>query len=290
MILKRKKRAAKGLDDHAKNSVCILGTGVMGRVLTNALVESQVVDRDDVWGVARSIEGAKEANEDLGIECFAVSDDVSDKVRSTNILVLAVKPNQVERAVEPFKRIGLKKGTLVISVVTGVSITKLQSLLGSGVCIVRAVTNTPCTVRQGMTALSIGAGVSDTQRELTQRLFQRVGRVIEIEESLCEAFTGLSASGPAYIYLIIEALADGGVSVGIPRDLALETVAQTVLGAAMMVKESGRHPASLRDDVTTPAGCTIGALMMLEDGKIRSTLAHAVAEATRIAKGLGKKE
>ncbi|MEK7775411.1 MAG: pyrroline-5-carboxylate reductase dimerization domain-containing protein, partial [Candidatus Zixiibacteriota bacterium] len=113
-------------------------------------------------------------------------------------------------------------------------------------------------------------------------------RVIELDESLCDAMTGLSASGPAYIYLVIEALADGGVKVGIPRDQALKIVAQTVLGAATMVRETGRHPASLRDDVTTPAGCTIGALLTMEDGKIRSTLARAVEEAARIAGQLGK--
>jgi pyrroline-5-carboxylate reductase len=114
-----------------------------------------------------------------------------------------------------------------------------------------------------------------------------VGRCIDLEERLLDAYTGLAGSGPAYIYLIIEALADGGVNVGIPRKTALEVVAQTVLGSARMVQESGRTPADLKDDVTTPAGCTIGGLLKLEEGNLRSVLAQAVAEATRIASRLG---
>jgi pyrroline-5-carboxylate reductase len=133
-----------------------------------------------------------------------------------------------------------------------------------------------------------GRDASRANLAQAQRIFSSVGRALEVEEHYFNAITALSGSGPAYMYLVIESLADAGVRVGLPRHLAMDLVAQTMLGSARMVQESGRHPASLRDDVTTPAGCTIGGLLMLEDGKIRSVLARAVEEATRIVDELGK--
>jgi pyrroline-5-carboxylate reductase len=139
-----------------------------------------------------------------------------------------------------------------------------------------------------MTVICGGKFATAAHLERAQKVFQAVGRCVAAEESHFNAVTALSGSGPAYVYLILEALADAGVRVGLRRDLALTLVTQTVLGATKMVQETGRHPAALRDDVTTPAGCTIGGLLMLEDGKIRSVLARAVEEATRIAGQLGK--
>ena len=147
--------------------------------------------------------------------------------------------------------------------------------------------NTPCVVGEGMTAICRGPRATPVHVEQARRIFECVGRAVETEEKHFNAITALSGSGPAYHYLIMEAMADAGVRVGLPRDLALTLVAQTTLGAARMVQTSGRHPAALRDDVTTPAGCTIGGLLMLEDGKIRSVLARAIEEATRIASKLG---
>jgi pyrroline-5-carboxylate reductase len=149
--------------------------------------------------------------------------------------------------------------------------------------------NTPCIVGQGMTVICPGTHVQASDIESTYGIFQAVGQCMELEESHFDAVTGLSGSGPGYLYLIMEALADGGVRVGLPREVALKIVTQTVLGAATMVQQTGRHPAALRDDVTTPAGCTIGGLLIMEDGKIRSVLARAVEEATQIAAQLGKK-
>ena len=139
-----------------------------------------------------------------------------------------------------------------------------------------------------MTVVCRGHDATAEHLELARRVFSAVGRCEVVDEGYCNAITALSGSGPAYMYLVMEALADAGVRVGLPRDLALTLVAQTMLGSARMVLETSRHPASLRDDVTTPAGCTIGGLMMLEDGKIRSVLARAVEEATRIVDRLGQ--
>jgi pyrroline-5-carboxylate reductase len=139
-----------------------------------------------------------------------------------------------------------------------------------------------------MTVVCGGRGATPEQLALAQQIFTSVGRCEVVEEQYCNAVTALSGSGPAYMYLVMEALADAGVMVGLRRDLALQLVAQTMLGSARMVLETKRHPASLRDDVTTPAGCTIGGLLMLEDGKIRSVLARAVEESTRIVAQLGK--
>jgi pyrroline-5-carboxylate reductase len=133
-----------------------------------------------------------------------------------------------------------------------------------------------------------GKWAKENHLELARKIFSSVGKALEVEEHYFNAITALSGSGPAYMYLVMEALADAGVRVGLPRDLAMDLVAQTMLGSARMVQETGRHPAALRDDVTTPAGCTIGGLLMLEDGKIRSVLARAVEEATRIVDQLGR--
>jgi pyrroline-5-carboxylate reductase len=139
-----------------------------------------------------------------------------------------------------------------------------------------------------MTVLAGGTQSTPEHIHQARRIFEAVGKCRVVDEGYFNAITALSGSGPAYIYLIIESLADAGVRVGLPRELALSLVAQTVLGATKMVQASGRHPASLRDDVTTPAGCTIAGLLMLEDGKIRSVLARAIEEATRTAAGLGQ--
>jgi pyrroline-5-carboxylate reductase len=178
---------------------------------------------------------------------------------------------------------------LIISIVAGTSIEFMEKRLGIENPVIRAMTNTPCVVGQGMTAICAGTHTKPAHLKIAQKIFQSVGLCLELDEYHFNAVTGLCGSGPAYLYLIMEALADGGVRVGLPRDVALQMVSQTVLGAASMVQQTGRHPAALRDDVTTPAGCTIGALLVMEDGKIRSVLARAVEEATSIAGQLGSK-
>lgn len=264
----------------------VVGAGVMGQALIQGLThkEGLAYPRSKIWAAVKSSASAAEVKKSTGVTCAT---DYSKHLKGTHILLLCVKPNQVPSVCEKLRKSGLPESTLIISIAAGVSIEQLEEYLGSAQPIIRGMTNTPCIVRQGMTAIAGGSAAKPAHLTEARRIFESVGLCIELEERHFNAITGLSGSGPAYMYLIMEALADGGVRVGLPRDVAVQVVAQTVLGSAHMVLETGRHPASLRDDVTTPAGCTIGALLLMEDGKIRSVLARAVEEATRIASGLG---
>jgi pyrroline-5-carboxylate reductase len=150
--------------------------------------------------------------------------------------------------------------------------------------------NTPCLIGEGLTVLSRGGDVSDEQVAVARKMFEGVGRCIELEEKHMDAVTSLNGSGPAFAYVILEALVDGGVMMGLPRGVALEMAAQVFLGSARMVLETGFHPAALKDQVTTPAGSTIAGILTMEDGRIRSVLARTIQEATRVAGELGQSD
>lgn len=262
----------------------VIGAGVMGQTLLRGLLESGIVSPGEVWATTKSAESCKRVAASLGIEAEC---DYRPRVPSAGILLLCVKPRQLASVVQKLKDAHLPPDTLLISIAAGVTVSQLEGMLGTENPWIRAMPNTPCIVREGMTVLCGGTHAAETHLTTAHQIFSAVGLCQVVDELYFNAITALSGSGPAYIYLIIEALADAGVRVGLPRDLALTLVAQTVMGATKMVQESGRHPASLRDDVTTPAGCTIAGLLMLEDGKIRSVLARAIEEATRTAAQLG---
>ena len=174
----------------------------------------------------------------------------------------------------------------MVSTCAGVKLAQFEQWLPD--CqLVRAMPNTPCLIRDGMTVLSPGRGASDEQLALAKKIFAAVGRVLVLDEKHMDVVTGLSGSGPAFAFVILEALADGGVMMGLPRQAAIELAAQTLQGAGRLVLETGTHPAALKDEVTTPAGCTIAGLLTMEDGNIRSTLARAIQEATKVAAELG---
>jgi pyrroline-5-carboxylate reductase len=262
----------------------VIGAGVMGRTLLRGLFDSGVLAREQAWASSRSPQTCDEAAEELKIP---VVTDYKDRVANAGLILICVKPKQVASVTAALKAAGLKPGTLLISVLAGTTIAQLESLLGTDNPWVRAMPNTPCVVREGMTAICGGTHASPDHLAKAQRIFEAVGTCIQVDEAYFNAITAISGSGPAFQYLIMEAFADAGVRVGLPRHMALTLVAQTAIGAAKMVQATGRHPAALRDDVTTPAGCTIGGLLMLEDGKIRSVLARAIEEATKIAGDLG---
>lgn len=261
----------------------ILGAGVMGRALLRGLLATRAPY--SFWAATKSDASAAEVRREFGIEAVT---DAAPLVPATDIVLLAVKPAQAPAAVAALAAAGIGPQTLIVSVVTGVPIARLEALLPAGQPVIRAMSNTPALVGEAMTVLSPGSHVSEAHRTAARNIFSAVGPCLELDESSLNAVTAISGCGPAYIYLIIEALADAGVRVGLPRDVAMRLVTQTVLGSAKMVARSDRHPAALRDDVTTPAGCTIGALLVLEDGKIRSVLARAIEEATHIANQLGE--
>lgn len=262
----------------------VVGVGVMGQTLLRGLLASGLVARDRLWAGDKNAATCESASEALGIP---VKTDFQQCVPSADLVLVCVKPLDAAAVMNTLVHSGMRPTTLLISILAGVSTEKLESLLGTENPVVRAMPNTPCVVGEGMTVVCGGKNAHNRDLARAREIFEGVGKCLAVDETHFNAITALSASGPAYQYLIMEALAEAGVRVGLPRQLALTLVAQTVLGAARMVLATGRHPAALRDDVTTPAGCTIAGLLILEDGRVRSVLARAVEEATKTAAHLG---
>jgi pyrroline-5-carboxylate reductase len=262
----------------------VIGAGVMGQTLLRGLLSGKLIAHERVWAGDKNPSTCEAASEALGI---AVESDFQARVPGADLILLCVKPNDAPVVMAALRNAGLRRETLLISILAGVGTDRLESLLGTENPVVRAMPNTPAVVGEGMTVICRGHYASKADLQRAQEIFEAVGRCVPVDEIHFNAVTALSGSGPGYQFLIMEALADAGVRVGLPRQLALTLVAQTALGSARMVLTTGRHPAALRDDVTTPAGCTIGGLLMLEDGRIRSVLARAVEEATKISAHLG---
>ena len=243
----------------------IVGMGKMGEALAKGLQRS-APGEFEVSGTTRSNQG-----------------DNAKLVKTAKTLVLCVKPHQARGALEDLAK-HLTAEHLIISVCASVTTKQVSDWSGGKAAVVRAMPNTPCLIGEGMTVFCAGAGAD--QLALTEKIFGTVGRTVVLEESLMDGVTGLSGCGPAYIYLIIEALSEAGVKVGLSRKTATLLAAQTMAGSAKMVLERGEHPAALKDEVTTPAGCTIDGLMALEEGKLRVTLIKAVLAATKRSKRL----
>jgi pyrroline-5-carboxylate reductase len=262
----------------------VVGAGVMGQTLIRGLVASGLLARERLWAGDKNGATCETASQGLGIPVEA---DFQRRVPTADLILVCVKPADAPAVLATLRNAGLRRETLLISILAGVSTDRIESLLGAENPVVRAMPNTPCIVGEGMTVICRGSNATKADLERAKHIFEAVGKCVPVDEVHFNAITALSGSGPAYQFLIMEALADAGVRVGLPRQLALTLVAQTALGAARMVLATGRHPASLRDDVTTPAGCTIAGLLMLEDGRIRSVLARAVEEATKTSAHLG---
>lgn len=266
-------------------TLTILGCGTMGGTLARGLLREGTLAPSALRGTVAHAEHAAELERELG---FPVACDNAAAARGADVLALCVKPKVAAAVVSELARAGaLAHDPLVVSIAAGVRTSALEAAAGRALRVVRAMPNTPCRIGEGMSVVSAGSHAREDDLRAAEALLRPLGRVLRLDEEHMDAVTGLSASGPAFVYVIIEALAEGGVMVGLPRKVATELAAQTVQGAARMVLETGRHPASLKDDVTTPAGCTISALLALEDGKLRSVLARGVQEAARAAAGLG---
>lgn len=214
--------------------------------------------------------------------------DNLELVRACDVVVLSVKPQIIDRICEQIAP-ALEPRHVVVSVAAGVPVRVLEASLPSGTRIVRSMPNTPATVLAGATAIAAGTHATEDDMSLARALFESVGRVVALEENLLDAVTGLSGSGPAYVMLIIEALADGGVKVGLHRDTALLLAAQTVFGSAKLLLETGEHPGRLKDMVTSPGGTAIAGLHTLESGGLRRTLIDAVETACNRSAELGEK-
>lgn len=253
----------------------VVGAGSMGGAILRGLLASGV-PAAQLWATTKSEASARAVECELSVTARTASDGLA---ATADVILLAVKPWQIETVIDDLRAAGLRGDALVVSVAAGVSTARMQERFGRPQPVVRAMPNTPALVGEGMTALAAGAHASAEHLALAERLFSAVGKCITVEERYLDAVTAISGSGPAYIYLVIEALADAGVRIGLPRETAMALVTQTVLGAATMVQSTHRHPAELRDDVTTPAGCTIAALMKLEEGSLRAVFAQAVEAA-----------
>ena len=259
--------------------LAVLGTGKMGSILLRAFLEKKLISPGHVAATVRHAERAAPLSAKLGV---AVSTDNRAAARGADVILLAVKPSTVVEVLEEI-RAEVTPKTLVVSVAASVPTKLIEQHLGEGVPVVRAMPNTPCAIGAGMTGISKGSHADAAHVELAKAMFEAVGRVVVVDEKHMDGVTGLSASGPAFVYIILESLAEGGVKVGLPRDVATLLAAQTMLGAARTVLETGDHPALLKDAVTTPAGCTIDGIMELEDGKVRVTLIKAVVKAAERA-------
>ncbi|MGD9580562.1 MAG: pyrroline-5-carboxylate reductase [Vampirovibrionia bacterium] len=267
--------------------IVIIGAGTMGKALIQGLIESGEVT--DIKAVEKDKKNVLRAQNELNIPIVLVS-ECSESIKNADVIVLCVKPQDIKNFLLLVKK-DIRPETLIISIAAGVSTSYIEAAVnGLENPVVRAMPNTPCLIREGMIVICRGTHANLDHINISQALFSCLGECVELEEKLMNAVTGVSGSGPAFIYLIIEALSDGGVMEGLPRKVANRLVARTLLGAAKMVLETGKHPAELKDDVSTPAGCTIGALLSLEDGRIRSVLARGVQEASRIASRLGTED
>lgn len=216
-----------------------------------------------------------------------VVDSNAEVATSAQILILAVKPQQMSGVLAELRH-HLTADHLVISIAAGISLNAILSVLGHHTRLVRVMPNTPCLVGESASGFAVGGAATADDKALVERLLSSVGVAVAVDEKLLDAVTGLSGSGPAYVYQVIEALSDGGVRVGLPRDIATKLAAQTVMGAAKMVLETGQHPGVLKDAVTSPGGTTIAGLHALERGGLRASLMNAVEAATNRSKELGQ--
>jgi pyrroline-5-carboxylate reductase len=263
----------------ADKKLAVLGTGKLGGILLRAYLKQGLFSPKHVSATVRHEEKAASLAKELGV---SVSTKNLQAVKDADIVLLAVKPQVVGDVLKEIKK-DLGKDTLVISVAASVPTSYIEQRSGERVPVIRAMPNTCSIVGCGMTGICRGQHVSAEHLEMAKAMFSAVGRVVVVDEKNMDAVTGLSASGPAFAYIILESLAEAGVKVGLPRDVATLLAAQTMKGSASVVLETGDHPALLKDSVTTPAGCTIDGILELEEGKLRVTLIKAVVKATQRA-------
>ncbi|HWF37801.1 MAG TPA: pyrroline-5-carboxylate reductase [Candidatus Acidoferrales bacterium] len=262
--------------------LAVLGAGKMGGILIEAFVKQGLVSPQNIHATVGHANGQRK---NLAKSSVSATTDNRAAARDSDVIILGVKPQTVGQVVDEILP-ELDTSKLLISVAASVPTEYIERHIGGNVPVIRAMPNTPSMVGEGITAIARGKFATQTHVHTAQKLFGAVGKTVVVDEKHMDAITGLSASGPAFIYIILESLAEGGVKVGLPRDLATLLASQMTLGAAKMVIETGDHPALLKDTVTTPAGCTIDGILELEEGGLRVTLIKAVVKAAQRAKEL----
>jgi pyrroline-5-carboxylate reductase len=264
--------------------VGFIGAGNMGEALIKGLVAANLVRPEAIYASDVRLERLKALDQQYGIQLLA---DNAELVRQVDIVILAVKPQIMAPALRQIASAVTKK-KLLISIAAGVSTTTMRAALGKEARLIRVMPNTPALVLEGVTAVAKAEGLEPGDLDTAGEIFSAVGRVVVLDEELMDAVTGLSGSGPAYVAVVIESLADGGVKMGLDRITAMTLATQTVLGAARLMIETGMHPGALKDMVSSPGGTSIAGIAALEEGGIRTTFIKAVERATLRSRELGR--
>ena len=263
--------------------IAIIGAGNIAEALVSGLLQGQVAQPSQIFATDVANERLQHFETQYGVR---IGSNNMEAVKEATIVILCVKPQVLDQVLDELEP--PRRKPLIISVAAGVPIAKIQASMKWKASIIRVMPNTPSIVLEGATAIASGPGVSGKQLELCRAIFEAVGKVVIVEELHIDTVTGLSGGGPAYVYVFIEALADGGVKMGLPRSVAQVLAAQTVLGGAKMVLNSGEHPGTLKDRVAAPGGTTIAGLHSLEEGKLRGTVINAVQSAAQRSRELGQ--
>ncbi|MCF8008794.1 MAG: pyrroline-5-carboxylate reductase [Halanaerobiales bacterium] len=261
--------------------LCIIGLGKIGTAMVHGILNSKLYSKEEIIGCDINVKNLKDNKKYENIE--TINDNV-DGAKRADAILLAVKPQVIDHVLEEVSE--AVKGKLVISIAAGISNSHLKEKLPLDVRTIRVMPNTPILVKAGISAVAAGRNATQDDIKLVYKIFSGVGQVVKVDEKLMDAITGLSGSGPAFIYIMIEALADGGVLTGISRELAIKLTAQTMLGSAKMVLETKNHPGLLKDMVPSPGGTSIRGIEVLEKHGIRGILIDAVKEATLRSKEL----
>ena len=266
-----------------------IGGGNMTEALLKGLLASSSVGPKDILVSDLLSDRLEYLNKEYKVK---ITDDSRKLVQKSDILILAVKPQVVGKVLESFSDV-VDKHKIIISVAAGVSINFIEDILDregkNKISVIRTMPNTPALVQEGATAICGGGHSSKLDIKIAHHIFKAIGQTVAIEETHMDAVTGLSGSGPAYIFMIIEALSDAGVKVGLSREVSNILTIQTILGSAKLARDGGKHPGELKDMVTSPGGTTISGLHMLEEGGVRTALMNAVERATQRSRELGKK-
>ncbi|MGH3440632.1 MAG: pyrroline-5-carboxylate reductase [Nitriliruptorales bacterium] len=255
--------------------LAIIGTGRMGEALLSGLLRSGSVDRDQIVCTARRDERCAEIGRDHGVRATT---DNRDAIATAAVVIIAVKPQSCAALLADIGD-AFHAGQTVISVVAGIPTATLEAAIDVSLPVVRVMSNVPVQVDEAMSVLSAGAHATEADLEVAEKVLSHVGRVLRLPEHHLDAVTALSGSGPAYFFLLAEAMIDAGILLGLPRDTSTELIVQTMVGSAKMLRDTGRHPVELREMVTSPGGTTIAAIRELEGARVRAALLNAIEAA-----------
>jgi pyrroline-5-carboxylate reductase len=266
-------------------SISIIGTGNMGGAIVKGLTGSSVLPAEKIYIFDVNEESMAKLAAETGVNA---AKSCAEAVRKSRIIILAVKPDKISSVLEPVKEL-FDSDKILVSIAVGIPVKAYRNIIGHKSKIVRAMPNTPALVNKGMTLISYDDLISENEAETVKRIFESVGRVERLPESLMNEVTALTGSSPAYVFMFIEAMADAAVLSGIPRDMAYRLAAQAVYGSASMVLETGKHPGELKDQVCSPAGTTIEAVKALEKNGFRYSIIEAMEECTKKAREISSR-